>query len=77
VKVLFHHHSLSITQISRNLYTRSRIIHSPLRHQPYHELHADRTDGDYYDSSEDIMKMDEGADSRLAGQYEIVVTQIP
>ena len=39
--------------------------------------HADRTAGDYYDSSEDIMKMDEGAGSRLAGQYEIVMTQIP
>jgi len=32
---------------------------------------------DYYDSNEDIMKIDEGADSRLAGQYEIVMTQIP
>jgi len=38
--------------------------------------HADRTVYDYYVSSEDIMKVVEGADSRLAGQYEIIMTQI-
>jgi len=55
------------------------IPHHPLPSvpPPYHGPHADRTDTDYYDSSEDIMKMDEGADSRLARQYEIVMTQIP
>lgn len=77
MKVLLHHPSLPITHPSRNLHTHPHIIHCPIRHQPYHGPHADRTDGDYYDSSEDIMKIDEGADSRLAGQYEIVMTQIP
>ena len=38
--------------------------------------HADRTAGDYNDFSVDIIKMVEGADSRLAGQYEIIILQI-
>ena len=45
-------------------------------HLPHHGPHADRIDDDYYNSSEDIMKMDEGADSRLPVLYEIVMTQI-
>jgi len=32
---------------------------------------------DYNDSSEDMMKVVEGADSRLARQYEITMMQIP
>jgi len=39
--------------------------------------HADRTACDYYDSSGDTMKEIEGTVSRLAGQYEIIMTQIP
>ena len=35
---------------------------------------ADLTVYDYYDSSVDILKMVEGADSRLAGEYEIIMT---
>ncbi len=38
--------------------------------------HADRTACDYYDSSEDIMREIEGTVSRLAGEYEIIMTQI-
>ena len=37
---------------------------------------ADRTAGDYYDSNEDIMKVVEGANSRLAGEFDIIMTQI-
>jgi hypothetical protein len=35
--------------------------------------HAHHTACDYYDSSGDTIKI-EGADSRLAGEYEIIMT---
>jgi hypothetical protein len=41
-----------------------------------HEPHADYTSGDYYNSSEDIMKVVEGEDSRLAGEFDIIMAQI-
>jgi hypothetical protein len=54
----------SLTLPPPNLHRQPRSIHSPVRQQPYHAVHADRTAGDYYDSSGDTMKEVEGADSR-------------
>jgi hypothetical protein len=41
-----------------------------------HVLHIHHTAGEYYVFSEDIMKMVEGTDSRLVGEYEIIMTPI-
>lgn len=37
--------------------------------------HVDCTAGDYYNYSEDIMIVVEGEDSRLAGNYDIIIMQ--
>jgi hypothetical protein len=75
VKVLASPNSL-FTQPPPNLHCQPRSIHSPVHQQRDHGPHANPTAGDYYDSSDDIMKEVEGADSRLAGQYDIIMTQI-